>query len=367
MIPSRGTPPGRRAAILAAALLGLAGSVAAQPLDRLGALGDSLTDEYDDQTFGGYARNWLELLAEQRDLDLGPTATEAGEPGGTWGEPRRAGYQENFGRSGADTDTAITQGQHIGVADGAIRGVTHAILFLGNNDFRPGGNNTFPYNAIYNNVWTAGQIEDHLDDSLADLATLLDPLEAAGLRIAIANAVDFGATPTVRLVFSNAANRDRVTAVLTTFSDRVRALAEARNLTFVDVFRFGQATFGTNTSPRPTLLVGNVAIQLGSQSGQSGNTSAFVEDGVHPHTVTHGVMANLMLAALDQHLGGCVAPFSEAELLAHNGLTYGGSDTLGTEIGPLSRFVESFPADGEPLFADGFECASLVAWQVSVP
>lgn len=343
----------------------VASPATAQTLDRLGAIGDSLTDEYDDQNFGGYARNWLELLVEERGVEVGPTAAQAGQPGGTWGEPRRAGYQDNWARSGADTDTAIAQGQHTGLAGGVVRGVTHALVFIGNNDFRPGfppTDNSFPYNAIYNGAWTPQQIEAHVDDAITDLGALITPLENAGYRIAVANALDFGSTPAVELVFPNATNRDRVTAVLEDFSDRVRQLAEDRHLTFVDLFGFGKAAFGPNTAPRATLLVGNVAINLNQISSSTGTPAAFVEDGVHPHTVAQGIIANIWLAALDQHLGACVPPFTEAELLAHNGLAYGGSDTLAGEIGPLARFVESFPAPGEPLFADGFECGSTVAW-----
>jgi len=351
---------GALAAPLLAALV--ATPAAAQTLDRLGAIGDSLTDEYDDQVFGGYARNWLELLVEQRGVEVGPTAAQAGQPGGTWGEPRRTGYQDNWARSSADTDTAISQGQHTGLAGGVVRGVTHAIVFIGNNDFRPGLDNSYPYDAIYNAVWTPQQIEAHLDDSIADLGTLITPLENAGYRIAVANALDFGSTPLVELVYSDPIKRDRVTAVLEDFSDRVRQLAEDRHLTFVDLFGFGKAAFGPNTAPRSTLLVGNVAINLNGFTSQFGTTAGFVEDGIHPHSVLQGIIANLWLAALDQHLGACVAPFTEAQLLAHNGLAYGGSSTLVAEIGPLGRFVESFPAPGEPLFADGFECGSTVAW-----
>jgi hypothetical protein len=341
---------------------GIAPPVPAQTLDRLGAIGDSLTDEYDDQDFGAYARNWLELLVEQRGVEVGPTAAQAGQPGGTWGEPRRTGYQDNWARSSADTDTAITQGQHAGLAGGVVRGVSHVIVFIGNNDFRPGTDNSYPYNAIYNGLWTPQQIEAHLDDSIADLGTLITPLENAGYRIAVANAFDFGSTPTVELFFPNAAYRDRVTAVLTEFSSRVLQLAEDRNLTFVDLLAFGKAAFGTNAAPRSTLLVGNVAINLNLISSQSGTAAGFVEDGIHPHTVVQGIMANVWLAALDQHLGACVTPFTEAQLLAHNGLAYGGSNTLVGEIGRVGRFVRSFPAPGEPLFADGFECGSTVAW-----
>ena len=136
---------------------------------------------------------------------------------------------------------------------------------------------------------------------------------------------------------------------------------------FVDLLRFGKAVFGENTAPRATLLVGNVAINLNGFSGTSGTNAAFVEDGVHPHTVAQGIVANVWLVALDQHLGACVPPFTEEDLLAHNNLAYGGSDTLVGQIGHIHRFVESFPAPGDPLFADGFECGSTVGWPLRAP
>ena len=60
--------------------------------------------------------------------------------------------------------------------------------------------------------------------------------------------------------------------------------------------------------------------------------------------------------------GACLEPLSEAEILAAAGLAYGGADTLVSQLGPLDRFAEAFPAPGEPLFTDGFECGSAVAW-----
>lgn len=336
-------------------------SLAAQPLERLGAIGDSLTDEYDDQSYGAYARNWVELLVDQRGVDLGPTAGEAGLPGGTWGEPRRTVFQENWARYGADTVSALSQGQHTGVADAAAtRGVTHAVVFIGNNNFGPGLGNTNVYNAIYNEVWTSPQIEAHIDQSLAELEQLIEPLDQAGLRIVLVTAFDFGATPTVRLFFPNVAKRELVTAAIASFGEGVRALASRRGAIFVDAFAAGRAVFGTNAAPRSSLLVGNVPIQLGQFGFSSGTTVAFVGDGVHPHTVVQGVLANLVVTALDLHAGTCLTPFSEAELLSHNGLAYGGSDTLAAEIGPLSAFVESFdPGYALRFFGSGVEAPTL--------
>ena len=62
---------------------------------QLGVLGDSLSDEYAEQSYGLYAQNWLQQLVIYGGIDVGPTASEAAQPGGTWGEPRRTQYETN--------------------------------------------------------------------------------------------------------------------------------------------------------------------------------------------------------------------------------------------------------------------------------
>lgn len=317
-----------------------ADSAIGQGLGRLAAIGDSLSDEYEEQNYGAYARNWVELLVDQRGVDFGPAAA------GTWGEPRRTGYEDDWARYGADTTDAILTGQVDGVLDGAAnRGVTHAVVFIGANNFGPGIDNTNTYNVIYNATWTPQQIADHIASSLDDIETIVAPLAAAGLRTVVANGFDFGATPTVKFLFPDPVKRDRVSTALTTFAEGIEEIARRHQLVLVDTLTAGRTVFGTNAAPRSTLLVGNVGIQLGQLGFSSGSTVAFVGDGVHPHTVIQGLVANLVITALDHHTGTCIGRFSEAELLAHNGLTYGGSDTLAAVLGPWSDYVESFAPD----------------------
>ena len=65
-------------------------SVASGQVARLGALGDSLTDEYSEETYS-YAKNWTMQIVQSRSEDMGPTAAVGGAAGGKWGEPRGAG------------------------------------------------------------------------------------------------------------------------------------------------------------------------------------------------------------------------------------------------------------------------------------
>src|SRR2546429_8353703 len=58
---------------------------------KLGAMGDSLTDEYWDSGVSTYATNWTPLVVMFRGIDMGPTAAQAGT--NSWGSPRGAGYK----------------------------------------------------------------------------------------------------------------------------------------------------------------------------------------------------------------------------------------------------------------------------------
>src|SRR5882724_4000489 len=82
-------------------------------LGKLGAMGDSLTDEYWDSGVSTYATNWTGLLVQFRQIDMGPTAAQAGT--NSWGSPRNAGYAYNWALSGANSSSLLSEGQHTGL------------------------------------------------------------------------------------------------------------------------------------------------------------------------------------------------------------------------------------------------------------
>ena len=98
--------------ILALALIPSAAAWGA--LGKLGAMGDSLTDEYWDSGVSTYATNWTPLVVMFRGVDMGPTAAQAGT--NSWGSPRGAGYKYNWALSGANSTTLLSEGQHTGLA-----------------------------------------------------------------------------------------------------------------------------------------------------------------------------------------------------------------------------------------------------------
>jgi hypothetical protein len=349
----------RRRGLFVLVAAALVASASAADVARLGALGDSLTDEYAEEGYGAYARSWTELLVEERGVEMGLTAAAAGQPGGSWGEPRRTGFEDNWARFGITTDGSIAAGAPAGLAAGvATRGVSHAVLFLGGNDFSPWAG---AYDEIYGGVWGAAEIDAWLDSRIDNYRTILDLLAAEEAPVIVASVIDFGAMPFVRSSFPNGAGREAVAAALADFRDRTRALAGEYGHPFLDLYALSRAIFGSQLAPRETLPVGNVPIDLDLSSGSAGDAAAWVADAIHPHTVVQAIWANAFATALDSALGGCIAPLSESEILAANGLAYGGADTLAAILGPLSGYLSRQAADGT-IFRDEFECGSTVAW-----
>ena len=309
-------------------------------LGKLGAMGDSLSDEYWDSGVSTYATNWAQLIVVYRSVDMGPTAAQAGT--GTWGEPRNAGFKYNWARSGATSATLLTQGQHTGLrGQVSSDGVSNAVLAIGPNDFNPSvlfG----AYFSIYNGSWSAAQIQSYVNQSIANIETALATVRTSGVSVVLANVIDPGPTPAVTSAYTSAANRDRVTAAVQSVNAGVKNLAQKYQVPLMDWYGLETAILGPNTSLHATLKVGNVTINLrASDPGppSSSPTSAFVSDGFHPNTVFQGIFANVILQAFDSGYGAGVALFSEQELLTHALIAYGGSNTLQSQIGSFTNYI----------------------------
>jgi len=308
----------------------------------LGVMGDSLSDEYAEETYGAYATNWVQQLVLHRGADCGLTALAAGRPGGTWGEPRRTGYEQNWARSGDTAGDLLAHGQHTGLAGQIASGtVTHAVLAVGANDFHPAESAFFN---IYYGLWSTTQTSNYCAGVLTNIETALATVATSGVRMVVMTLLDFGSTPAVyNFYYPNDSRRDRVTAAIATVNTGLVRLAQKYQVPVADAFRFQKTLFGPNTNLRATAAIGGVTIQL--QEGDTdplnnpNRTAAFVEDEAHPHTTIQGAFANVVIQAFRQGYGETMPLFSEAEILAHAGLTYGGTDTLAAYIGAYGDYV----------------------------
>jgi len=316
-------------------------SLAFAQIERLGALGDSLSDEYAEETYS-YAQNWTMQLVQFRGVSMGPTAAAASQPGGTWGEPRRTRYENNWARSGADSATLLSQGQHTGVASQVgPGGISHAVLAIGANDFSPATN---PYFNIYWGLWSTSQINTYVNQRIANVTTAVNALVPTGVKLVLCNYVDYGVAPVTRQFFPNATRRNRVTAAVAQVNAGILSLAYQQGLVHADLNALGTAIFGTNSALKPTLTIGGVAIDLNAKDTTSHTNpfAGFVDDGAHPHTTLQGVFANVLMAGLNAYGSVGLEAFTDTEILQHAGLAYVGPDTLFAAVGAPEAYIRNF-------------------------
>ncbi len=328
-----------RLAIAALALL-LAAPAHAQ-VAKLGAMGDSLTDEYAEETYS-YAHNWLEQIQAFRAVDVGPTAAQAGQSGGTWGEPRRKFFKYNWARSGATTASVISGGQHTGLAaQYASDGVTHAVLLIGANDFSP---TTSAFFNIYNGLWSQSTINNYINGRLANMNTIINAITPSGIKLGVANFVDYSVAPVTRSIYTDPAKRERVSAVIRQVNAGIADICRTKHLPLVDVNGLGVAIFGTNASLHPFLHLGGQNIDLNAKdtTTNSNKLAGFVDDGAHPHTTLQGVFSNLMMTCANIAWNAGYATFSEQEILAHAGLPYIGPDQLPAQLGDYAQYITNY-------------------------
>lgn len=313
----------------------VSGGVMGQPVTKLGAIGDSLSDEYAEESYGSYSMSWTEILVAHRNIEMGPTASDAGV--GNWGEPRRTGYEDNWARYSHTTDDAIATGQHTGAADGITnRGVSHLVLFLGGNDFGPAHG---PYEDVYNDNWSQSQIDTYVNQQLAKAETVLDEIDGLGAKILVVNLFDFGAMVSVERSFTDPVGRQRASAMYDDFSAGLESMAMQRGLPVLDMLSLSRAIFGTHAEDFNTMGIAGVDIRLNTKGLGDRPDRAFVNDGTHPRSTIQGVWCNAIITALNDAYSTGIAPLTETEILALVGLSPTGPDELDTRLGDLSDYV----------------------------
>ena len=324
------------------ASIGLRLTAGAQGI-KLGVMGDSLSDEYSDWSDRAYAQNWVEQLVNYREFDCGLTAVATGQPGGTWGDVRGAGYAYNWANPMATSSSLLQQGQHTRLAAQIVANqIRYTVLAIGANNFN---SHSEAYARIYEGRWSASRIRHYETGVLANIKTAIATNLLAGARMVLIDLPDYGATPLAlsNPLYTDTTKRERVSAVLQNVNQRLADLAQQYQIPMVDWFGLEEAMTGPLTNMHATFLIGNVPIQCQATDPGPGPgsrpTAAFVADGYHPHTTIQAVLANAVLQALNDAYDANVPLFTEEEILDHAGLPYGGADTLPAQIGQYSDYV----------------------------
>ncbi|MCC6427983.1 MAG: SGNH/GDSL hydrolase family protein [Phycisphaerales bacterium] len=328
-------------AALATLSLALAIAPAHAQVARLGVMGDSLTDEYAEEPYS-YASNWLEQLKHHRGVDVGLTAAEAGQSGGTWGEPRRKFYKYDWAKIGASTIAVLAGGQASGLAGQyTSSGVTHGILLVGSNDFAP---NSAAFINIYNHTWTQSQIDNYIASRITNMTNIVDTATAPGLKLTVCTFLDYSIALSARKQYTDPIKRERVSAVIRRVNAGIHDLCRDRKLPLVDFYGVFSAVFGTNDSIHDFLSMGGqtISLNISDTLANTNKLAGLCHDGIHPHTTLQGVFANYFITAMNIAWHADIPLFTEEEILAHAGVPYLGVDQLPGQLGPWSDLVTNY-------------------------
>ncbi|MFT4547110.1 MAG: lysophospholipase L1-like esterase [Verrucomicrobiales bacterium] len=291
--------------------------------EKVLVIGDSLSREYQVE-FPVFpdARNWVELLAENRadDFDFGER------------RPTRR-YEYNWAQptsSAEDFADLLTGGSFLQeVFQDAINddfdNVDSVVVFIGGNDIDS------KYGPIYNgNQGTADDIIARIENDLEDIIDfVLD--DTPNMRMILVNVPHVGATPEVKADHpTDPIKTGRVTTALQTLNDNLRDLAEEKDIGYADVFTFVTELL----SDDPYCIGGYPFINEGDDDGDAEYLwlGGDLSQNFHPNTNGQALVANEIIAAYNEKYDLGAEPFSELEIV---------EDLLGLET-PLSEWAEGF-------------------------
>jgi hypothetical protein len=269
----------------------------------VGVLGDSYSDEYEfyppDRST---ARNWVEILAETRQLDFGPRSVTP-RP-----EPRLQGFAYNWARSDATTCDMIDTCQHTGLAAQVARGdVSLVVIFIGGNDFinalrssdAPTALRAVTPRAIANLHTAVRMVLDASPDVKLVLATVPDIRDLPEFAQPLAN----GSLPQA---WGQAARQ-----ALNHYNGAIRLLAATEpRIALADLDLHGRVANLISTEYVP---VANHRLDRTMPSNQPDHV--FLADRRHAGTVAQGLLARIVVDAANVRFHAGIAPLPEREIL----------------------------------------------------
>jgi hypothetical protein len=313
------------ASVSALLIITLAASLSARPsqaqpaspsalLDGVGILSDSNLDEYQgtDNRGGSYHShtfNMIELLVLLRGFNLGDW--------GTYPEPRRAGFEYDWARSGATSSTLISAGQHTGLAAQVAAGeVTFVILHIGSNDFSPYANNAYQ-EACY---MSDNQLQDKVNTAIANVTLATDTILDAGPEGMIVTLFPYwdDLDPIVLVACPEPARRQRIRDAVDDINQGILDMAETRPIVIVNPADVVLPIYAGLENG--FLDVGGELIDF-AQKGDEPHHAQLEDASGHAGTVLSGLLANGMwIEPLNQHFGANIAPLSDEEILQAAGI-----------------------------------------------
>ncbi len=277
----------------------------------VGAMGDSYSDEYrfyspDRST----ARNWIEILRATRGVSFGPNTTASR------GEPRNAGFADNWSRSDATSNDMVANqlpGMTAQVAQGKVKYVS---IFIGGND----------YLHFISDVQAGKVVPANIPADLRQITfNLVKNVETSVLTLQAAN-------PNIKIVL--------VTLPDVSIIPAARAAGSTPQGQLL-LGAIGQAISGFNTAitqfaaPNPNVAIldlagvtkqiaagGGAPTQFGGATIDFTNPrdnyhSFFLGDFIHVGTIAQGIIAEAFALTIDQKFGAQLFPPTQKEIVQY--------------------------------------------------
>lgn len=249
---------------------------------RIGVVGDSLSDEYSTYPYGLLALNWVQFLEKS---DLG----ELGSFRNLRIYPRLYGYGYNWARAGSKTSDVLNEGQVPGLMYQMLVGeVEVVVVMIGANDFND------IYDDIYDGVSTETQIISFLDELMANMKDIIEPLASMDPKVMIVSTIpDMGDTPRYRLGDRpDPEKRALVTEIIKTTNQRIRELALENGAVILETFDI----FKTLVAEDEYRYHG---YRIDATSGGITPDKMFAIDGFHPGSLLQSYLANTILTLIE--------------------------------------------------------------------
>lgn len=283
----------------------------------LAILGDSTQDEYRTdnprgEQYNATTLNWVEQLAELRDVNLGPL--------GSYPEPRRSGYAYNWSRSGATAGQMIYTEQHLGAAKQIADGeVSHVIIQIGINDFDADGFGKKIYAGLISGDELKSKL-NYISDLIIQAAHTVK--QAGECQVIVAAMQDYMTLPVVPELygsFQDQAGRQRFIDAVAYLNNRLRAASEQEGYIFFDFNAAYLAEIQSRMDAGGFLVVGSERIDLTKRGNEP--HYGLLDDGyIHPGTVLSSLYTNVYIRAMNEHFQTAIMPLSDDEILRTAGI-----------------------------------------------
>jgi lysophospholipase L1-like esterase len=268
-------------------------------------IGDSLSREYQLE-FPEFseARNWVEILAENRATRVTFGAKSGDRYRYNWALPT---YSAND-YHGRLFDSGIEDILFRSSINPDFNAVDAVVVFLGGNDIDS------VYGDIYNgSSAAANSIINRIRNDLADIIDYVRDQDS-NVHIVLVNVPHVGATPEVKADHpTDAVKTQRVTNTLLTLNSQLSILAQQRGIAYADIFTLTADLL----APEEYYLGGFRFLNAGTETGDPRYLwlGGSVSQDFHPNTAGQAVVANAIIAALNDRYAYNINPFSHREIV----------------------------------------------------